>query len=53
MLGLHIATMRYECQFPIIRWTFVTVVTKRNASGHGSQQIVSVQDIHDVLGACF
>ena len=50
MLGLHIATMRYECQFPVIRGTFVT---KRNASRHGSQQIVSVRDIRDVRGSCF
>ena len=33
-----------------IRGTFVTLVTKCNASEHGSQQIMSVRDIR---GGCF
>ena len=49
MLGLHIATMRYNA----IRGSFVTLVTKRNASEYGSQQIVSVQDIRVVRGGYF
>ena len=53
MLGLHITTMRYECQFPVIRGTFVTFLTKRNACGYSSQQIVSVLDICEVRGSCF
>ena len=42
--------LRNECQFPAIGGKIITFVTERNASGKGSQNIVSVLDI---CGACF